>query len=341
MTSDAASIAWYLRRATPTSAIEWPEGATGDSPPDYPTRLPTSDVTRLLEQATQHGPAAAARAGVEAGRRPVTALPLLVRASARASEAADHASQFWSAFSGSTRLESRSEGGRWELVLVENWRERTRGQDLLLQYLVGSLVGALAEHTAGAAQPREIRLPGVPHAGDDEVARALGAPLQRGSDLARVVYDRSAGDVPQRTADALVSTFLAAELQRAIQRLRLAVTWQIDELIRENLSEGLGMREAAKHLGLSERTLRRRLDEEGTSFRERLDHVRRGRALELLADHDVQTVARQLGFVDARSFQRAFRRWTRMTPLEHKRRLRAAARQAPMVSRTHAVEAAQ
>ncbi|MEQ9076401.1 MAG: AraC family transcriptional regulator [Sandaracinaceae bacterium] len=340
MTSDAASIAWYLHRASPSSAIEWPEGTQADSPPDYPTRLPTSDLARLFEQAGQGNPAAATRAGIEAGRKPVTALPLLVRASARAADAADAASQFWSAFSGSTRLESRTEGDRWELVLVESWRERSRGQDMFLQYLVGSLVGALAEHSAGAVQPREVRLPGASQPGDGEVSRALGVPVHRGSDLTRIVYDRSARDVALRTSDPLVATFLSAELHRAIARLRLAVTWQIDELIRENLSEGLGMREAAKHLGLSERTLRRRLDEEGTSFRERLDHVRRGRALELLSDHDVQTVARQLGFVDARSFQRAFRRWTKMTPLEHKRRLRASARQAPMVARAH-MEAAQ
>lgn len=340
MTSDAASIAWYLHRASPATDIEWPEGSRADSPPDYPTRLPTSDLARLFEQASQHDPTTAARAGMDAGREPVTALPLLVRSSARAADAADAASQFWSAFSGSTRLESRTEEGRWELVLVESWRERSRGQDLLLQYLAGSLVGALAEHSGGDVRPREVRLPGPPRAGDEEVARTLGAPINRGSDLTRIVYTLEARDVALRTSDRLVSTFLSAELHRAIARLRLAVTWQIDELIRENLSEGLGMREAAKQLGLSERTLRRRLDEEGTSFRERLDHVRRGRALELLADHDVQTVARQLGFVDARSFQRAFRRWTKMTPLEHKRRLRASAREAPMVARAH-FEAAQ
>lgn len=63
------------------------------------------------------------------------------------------------------------------------------------------------------------------------------------------------------------------------------------------------------------RTLRRQLAAEGTSFRELADEVREARAVELLrAGVPVAQVAYRLGYADAGSFSRAFRRWTGQTP---------------------------
>jgi AraC-like DNA-binding protein len=326
MSSDAAAIAWYLHRAAPDrvkSAVAWPDAATEEAPPDYPHRLPTDEIGALLEQVERYGSTGlASRAGWEGVRNPHTALSLLLRSCPTVGALMDRASRFWNTFSSSTHLESRERGDRWELVLVDHWKHRPRGLQLFTHYIVGALAGSLDAYTHGAVKPSEVLLPGAPAPGDHEVSEVLGAPVRHGADLARLVLPRAAVDATLRTSDPLVASYLETELHRCMDRMRQAITWQVDELIRDNLASGLGMREAAKRLGLSERTLRRRLDEEGTSFRERLDHVRRARALEMLGHQDVQTVARQLGFVDARSFQRAFRRWTRMTPHEYKRSLR-------------------
>ncbi|HJL14002.1 MAG TPA: helix-turn-helix domain-containing protein [Sandaracinaceae bacterium LLY-WYZ-13_1] len=326
MSSDAAAITWYLRNAasdTVKNAVAWPDVALHEVPPDYPQRIPTHQLGALLEQVERYGDATlATRAGRDGGHRPRTPLSLLLRSSRNVDEMSENACRFWNAFSSSTRMERRVQGDRWEMVLVENWKDRPRGLQLFTHYVVGALVGSVDGYTGGTVKPTDVLLPGPARPGDEGLREVLGAPVQHGSDLARVVFPRSALEQTLHTRDELVASYLETELHRAMDRLRLAITWQIDELIRQNLSDGIGMREAAKRLGLSERTLRRRLDEEGTSFRERLDHVRRARALEMLAHHDVQSVAQHLGFVDARSFQRAFRRWTQMTPLEYKRKLR-------------------
>jgi AraC-like DNA-binding protein len=72
----------------------------------------------------------------------------------------------------------------------------------------------------------------------------------------------------------------------------------------------------ARELGVSERTLQRRLGGEGTSFQLLLTAVRRVRACELLADHalDFDEVAFLLGYEDRNSFFRAFRLWEGETP---------------------------
>ncbi|HYD46912.1 MAG TPA: AraC family transcriptional regulator ligand-binding domain-containing protein [Terriglobales bacterium] len=74
----------------------------------------------------------------------------------------------------------------------------------------------------------------------------------------------------------------------------------------------------AKNLGVSPRTLQRRLTEEGVRFEEVRDGARRALALELLGRDQVRIaeVAQQLGFSDARAFRRAFQRWTGMAPVE-------------------------
>jgi AraC-like DNA-binding protein len=71
----------------------------------------------------------------------------------------------------------------------------------------------------------------------------------------------------------------------------------------------------ARALGLSTRTLRRRLSESGTSYQALLDEVRSERATVLLAGGvPVEQAAVELGFAEAASFIHAFRRWYGTTP---------------------------
>jgi AraC-like DNA-binding protein len=80
--------------------------------------------------------------------------------------------------------------------------------------------------------------------------------------------------------------------------------------------------DAAAALALSRRTLLRRLNEAGTNFRKLLDDTRRELALERLAavGTPVNEIAYMLGFADAASFNRAFKRWTGASPSEYRNR---------------------
>jgi AraC-like DNA-binding protein len=81
--------------------------------------------------------------------------------------------------------------------------------------------------------------------------------------------------------------------------------------------------EAAESLGLSERTLHRRLAEEGTRFSKLLDDARFKRSCQLLTDRSrsIEDVAFEVGFAEPSSFSRAFRRWCGMGSTEYRRRL--------------------
>lgn len=78
----------------------------------------------------------------------------------------------------------------------------------------------------------------------------------------------------------------------------------------------------AAALRMSGRTLQRRLDEEGTRFSEVLDAVRERIARRLVDDRSIALgdVGFRLGFSDAATFSRAFKRWTGMPPGAFRRR---------------------
>lgn len=77
----------------------------------------------------------------------------------------------------------------------------------------------------------------------------------------------------------------------------------------------------ARQLGLSTRTLRRRLQEENTSYRELIDDLRAQTAIRYMRDTrlTVENIAFLLGFSDTSAFRYAFKRWTKTAPNEFRR----------------------
>ena len=78
----------------------------------------------------------------------------------------------------------------------------------------------------------------------------------------------------------------------------------------------------ARQLRLPASTLRRRLQQEGQSYRAIKDEIRRGLATAWLlqGDRSVGQIAADLGFTEPSAFHRAFRKWTGARPGEYRRR---------------------
>jgi AraC-like DNA-binding protein len=123
----------------------------------------------------------------------------------------------------------------------------------------------------------------------------LDAKLTRSNPEARSEYEKHAEDLLSRVRG-------SAGITVAVQQVLLA-----------NLRTGGGtMASTARKLAMSIATLRRRLQEEGTTYAAVLDAVRYDLARKYLLDPAVTTsdVAFLLGFREVSSFSKAFRRWT-------------------------------
>lgn len=99
---------------------------------------------------------------------------------------------------------------------------------------------------------------------------------------------------------------------------------KLHRVIRSRLSDGnLTLTCVATELKLSPRTLQRRLEDSGLNFRLMVDEVRKLEGQHLLAttDQPLAELAAALGFSDAASFTRAFKRWTGESPGAFRRRV--------------------
>ena len=101
-------------------------------------------------------------------------------------------------------------------------------------------------------------------------------------------------------------------------KLRSGVSGKVRASLLQDIANRPTLAAIAEQIGSTARTLRRQLDNQGTSFRELVDDLRSQIAMKYLRDTIMtsEDIAMSLGFSDAANFRRAFRRWTGKTPSE-------------------------
>ena len=101
------------------------------------------------------------------------------------------------------------------------------------------------------------------------------------------------------------------------QTSTLSITHRIREILGNDFRQEMpSFEELTTLLNMSARTLRRRLEKEGTSYQRIKDNARRDRAIAMLSRDrlTVSEVAEQIGFSDPSAFHRSFKKWTGQSP---------------------------
>ena len=130
--------------------------------------------------------------------------------------------------------------------------------------------------------------------------------------------------LPVRRDEAALRNFLidAPASITTLYRRDRALSLRVREHLRAALPEHLALPALARRLFLSPRTLHRRLEDEGTSFRAIKDSLRRELATDWLTKtaRPLGRIGADLGFADAAAFSRAFTAWTGSGPREYRQR---------------------
>jgi AraC-like DNA-binding protein len=162
--------------------------------------------------------------------------------------------------------------------------------------------------------------------GVDEMRGFFGCEVAFGGDENAIYFNRADLQRPISTADSKLIGFLRNIGEETLARHTAnmpPLQERLERALLPMLSSGRVSQEAAaRELGMSGRTLSRRLAETGQSFRGILDGLREALATRYLLQSDLsQTeITFLLGFADQSSFVTAYRRWTGLTPGEIRRR---------------------
>lgn len=147
--------------------------------------------------------------------------------------------------------------------------------------------------------------------------RFFGAPLAFSHPLERLCFPGRYLEARLRTASVPVAELLERHLEAKVSSSEEdTLLAKVASSISDQLARGaVSVRQTAKSLAVSSRTLQRELQRRNTTWHGVLDGVRKVRAQALLARGDsITEVSVQLGFADASAFFRAFRRWTGTSP---------------------------
>jgi AraC-like DNA-binding protein len=133
-----------------------------------------------------------------------------------------------------------------------------------------------------------------------------------------MLLPESAANLRPRLADPILWNFLRqqADAELACLENPLSLAERVSAAVLVELDGGEPqLAKVARELGMSGRTLSRKLERESLSFRQLVEHARDRRAQELLAQgQSVTQVALALGFSETSAFSRAFRRWNGVAP---------------------------
>jgi AraC-like DNA-binding protein len=147
--------------------------------------------------------------------------------------------------------------------------------------------------------------------------RFFRAPLRFDAQENGLVFSRRWLDVRLTGTDEELRRLLQKQVNALEAKHRDDFPEQVRGVLRSALLAGhASADQTAKLFALHSRTLSRRLEAFGTSYREILDECRFGIALQMLGHMslDVGEIAASLGYARASAFTRAFRRWSGTTP---------------------------
>lgn len=173
-------------------------------------------------------------------------------------------------------------------------------------------------------RPVLVEVAHQPLASPLDYRRHFGAPVEFGQPANGFLVRATDLERPLST-DASTHEQLVGYLRSIAEYQPEGVVPVVDDLVRRLLPGGRAdLPTVATELGVHPRTVQRRLEEEGVTFGEVVEGVRRRTAEAYLRDTDMSLrhLATELGYLEQSTFSRAGRRWFGMSPQEYRRSLR-------------------
>jgi AraC-like DNA-binding protein len=191
-------------------------------------------------------------------------------------------------------------------------------------FRLGAIVNVCRQITGVQIVPTEVMFAYRQPASTLEHRRFFQCPLRFRQPTSKIVFARRDLDLPVAKGNEALARYLSEYADQVLGSLLSGTS--LPERVRSAIWDAMGsgrptLSRVAAGVGLPERTLQRRLAEEGTSLHDEIEEVRKAMAMATLRDRrmSVEEVAFLLGYAEPSTFFRSFRRWTGTTPHQYRR----------------------
>jgi AraC-like DNA-binding protein len=212
--------------------------------------------------------------------------------------------------------------GAWRLEPLAHPRIDARLFAFIIEMQFGIILSLHRDIMGSSFSAKEFQVTFPPPHNASEYADLLGAPVQFGQSANWPLFGSRWLEGTPRLGNEITNSTVMRLCDAQIEefQFRQGLVGEVRQLLMKNVMRPKRFEDVAQSLNMSTRTLRRKLRDEDSSFRQVVDELRRDMAIRYLRDTDltVEEIAATLGFSDAANFRQAFRRWTKTTPREFK-----------------------
>ena len=213
---------------------------------------------------------------------------------------------------------------RGMLFILHRSGERRLGMRLSNEATLASAVSISRQVSPVPFAPLEVHLKHPKPRTAEFHESYFACPVHFDSDLDALLLSPDSLAQPNKLGDEGITRFLEGHLENELREALDGISIEVlaKDVIARSLSDGIPkMTDVARSLGLSARSLHRRLADDGLSFRTLTESTRKELAEGLLRDerYSLSEIAFLTGFSEQSAFNRAFKRWIGRSPAAHRR----------------------
>jgi AraC-like DNA-binding protein len=218
-------------------------------------------------------------------------------------------------------FEEKGNYATWTIALLPHPRIDAALYQFITELQIGIHISLMRDVIGPSFAPRKIAVTS-PASGTRLTQELVGCPMLVEQPANQIVLDSAWLDKAPKLGNRATHAAVLEICDRLLVELgrRSGIAGRVREVLLEDIANRPDFEAVAKRLHVAERTLRRQLRAQKTSFRELIDELRMQLAIKFLRDTDMtgEDIAVAIGFSDAANFRHAFRRWTRESPSEFK-----------------------
>ena len=278
------------------------------------------DLHERLDKAL--GPGFSARVGQQMKMEDYGVLGLSWKTCSKAGEIFERCERYFHLLSNTYVFRVNKDGGLSHIHLLRD--AHRRGVELSNEATFSATVVVLRLMTETDISPFEVSFKHRPPTALDSYTEAFKCPIKFNQLHNRITYQSADLEMRTAKADISINKFLlerVEEERKGIEIGALRIANDVEALIKDALPSGIpAIGEISSLMGMSTRTLSRRLSDKGITFRELIKNTQQNISKDLLQNSSdtISEIAFQTGFSEQSAFSRAFKKWTGKSPMDYR-----------------------